>query len=172
MVRNKIKQIALGGILAAIAVVIMCMGGLIPFATYISPMLCCLTQLLVLRLCGKRVAWTWYFVVCLLSAFLCADKEAVTVFVILGYYPMIKSMIDQLKFRSILKIAYFNFSICIGFCFFARLIGINVATVDDSEFGIIGLGVILLLGNATFLLMDKLLSIMDRKLMRIWKNNG
>ena len=37
------KAMALGGVLGALALVIMCMGGLIPFATYVCPMLCTVT---------------------------------------------------------------------------------------------------------------------------------
>ena len=36
------SRIALGGVLAALAVVIMSLGGLIPIMTYVSPMLCAL----------------------------------------------------------------------------------------------------------------------------------
>ena len=40
MGRNGAKSVALGGVMAALAVVIMCMGGIIPLATYVCPMLC------------------------------------------------------------------------------------------------------------------------------------
>ena len=53
--RNNTKQIALGGVLAAVAVTIMSLGGLIPIATYVCPMLCCMTQFIVLRFCGRRL---------------------------------------------------------------------------------------------------------------------
>ena len=38
--KSSASVVALGGVLAALAVVIMSLGGLIPVATYISPMLC------------------------------------------------------------------------------------------------------------------------------------
>ena len=40
--RTPAANIALGGLLAALAVVIMGMGTLIPVATYVCPMVCCL----------------------------------------------------------------------------------------------------------------------------------
>ena len=58
--RNSAHKIALGGVLAALAVVIMTMGGLIPIATYVCPMACCLILFIVFQLCGSRVAWAWY----------------------------------------------------------------------------------------------------------------
>jgi uncharacterized membrane protein len=56
MRRSNIKAIALGGLLAALTVVIMCLGTIIPVATYLCPMLSCIVQFLVLRYCGKSVA--------------------------------------------------------------------------------------------------------------------
>ena len=44
------KKIALSGMLAALAMVIMCMGGLIPVATYVCPMLCCVILQMVAKL--------------------------------------------------------------------------------------------------------------------------
>ena len=60
-------SIALGGVLAALAVVIMGMGTLIPVATYACPMICMLLLHLVLKLCGRRIAWAWYGAVSILS---------------------------------------------------------------------------------------------------------
>ena len=59
MRNNEAKSIALGGVLAALAVVIMCMGGLIPVATYVCPTLCMIALCFVVQLCGKRIAWAW-----------------------------------------------------------------------------------------------------------------
>ena len=79
------RQIALGGVMAALAVTIMSMGGLIPVATYVCPMLCALLLQTVLVLCGRRVAWCWYAVVSVLAVLMGPDKEAALVFVFLGY---------------------------------------------------------------------------------------
>lgn len=78
---------ALGGVLAALAVVIMGMGTLIPVATYVCPMLCALLLQVVLKTCGVRVAWAWYGAVAILSLLLAPDKEAAAVFLFLGYTP-------------------------------------------------------------------------------------
>ena len=101
MARNPSKDIALGGVMAALAVVIMCLGGIIPVATYICPMLCALLLAAVLALTGKRIAWTWYAAVSMLSLLLGPDKEAAAVFVFLGYYPMLKALLER-KCRRVL----------------------------------------------------------------------
>ena len=61
---------ALGGVMAALAVVIMSMGTLIPIATYSCPVLCALLLQLVLKTCGSRIAWAWYGAVTILSLLL------------------------------------------------------------------------------------------------------
>ena len=83
--RKNSKQMALGGIFAALAVVIMNLGGLIPIATYVCPALCMVLLSLVHRACGGRVAWAWYGAVAILSLLLSPDKEASAVFAFLGY---------------------------------------------------------------------------------------
>ena len=75
--RTPAARIAFGGVLAALAVVIMSMGTLIPVATYVCPMLSALILQLVLKTCGQRIAWGWYGAVSLLSLLLAPDKEAI-----------------------------------------------------------------------------------------------
>lgn len=164
MKRNEIRKIALGGLLAAAAVTIMCLGGLIPVATYVCPMLCCLTQFVVLRFCGKRIGWTWFAVVSILSLLLGPDKEAAMVFLAIGYYPLIKPLLDKSKLRLILKLVFFNASVLAAYAVMAWLFGMWDVIAENMEFGLAGLIVILALGNLTFFLLDRLLVIMDRKL--------
>ena len=54
---------ALGGMMTAVAVVIMTLGSLIPVNTYICPVLCILLCRTVLDLCGKKIAWCFYMAV-------------------------------------------------------------------------------------------------------------
>lgn len=164
MRQNNTKRIALGGVLAALAVVIMGLGGFIPVATYICPMLCCITQFVVLRFCGKRIAWTWFAAVALLSAFIGPDKEAVFVFFAIGYYPILKPSFDRYKIGLLFKVLFFNTAILFAYFVMIHLFGMQDVAAENMEFGVIGLTVILLMGNLTFILMDKLLAIMSRKL--------
>ena len=82
MGRNSAKSVALGGVMAALAVVIMCMGGIIPVATYVCPMLCAMLLAVVLRLTGRRIAWAWYAAVAVLSLLLGPDKQRPRVYLI------------------------------------------------------------------------------------------
>ena len=82
--RTPASSVALGGVLAALAVVIMSLGTIIPVATYVCPMLCALLLQAVLKTCGVRIAWAWYGAVAILSLLLAPDKEAAAVFAFLG----------------------------------------------------------------------------------------
>ena len=164
MQSNYTKVIALGGVLAAVAVVIMCLGGLIPVATYACPMLCSLTQFVVFRFCGKRIAWTWFWVVSILSLLLGPDKEAVMVFLAVGYYPLIKGYFKKSRLGILWKFLYFNVSVFAVYGIMIYLMGMQEVAAENMELGMIGLVVVLLMGNITFFLLDKLLEIIARKL--------
>ena len=93
--RSPAFAVALGGMLAALAVVIMCLGGLIPIATYVCPIVCSMLLAVMLKLCGRRFAWAWYAVVGILSSLFSPDKEGAAVFLFLGYYPILKPVLDS-----------------------------------------------------------------------------
>ena len=165
MRKTNTKQIALGGLLAAVAVVIMCLGGMIPLATYVCPVLCILTQYIVLCCCGKRIAWTWYGVVSILSALMGPDKEAAFVFVLLGYYPMIKPVLEKSKLSLFWKLLLFNVAVVVLYEVVLKLLGLDAVAEETEELGVIGLVILLVLGNLVFFLVDRVLSMMERK----WK---
>ena len=86
MRRNSAKYIAMGGVFAALAVVIMCLGTIIPVATFVCPMACMVLLTVVYRLTGVRIAWAWYAAVSILSLLLGPDKEAASVSRLSSYY--------------------------------------------------------------------------------------
>ncbi|MGM9550491.1 MAG: hypothetical protein ACI3V5_11700 [Faecousia sp.] len=155
--RTSASAVALGGVLAALAVVIMSMGTIIPVATYICPMLCAVLLQVVLKTCGERIAWAWYGAVAVLSALLAPDKEAAAVFVFLGYYPIVKPRLDRLKFCWLWKGLLFNVSVLVMYWLLLRLFGLRQVTEDFAEMGAVMLVILLILGNVTFFLLDRLL---------------
>ena len=160
---NPASSIALGGILAALAVVIMSMGTLIPVATYTCPMLCAMILQLVRRTSGNRIAWAWYGTVTILSLLLAPDKEAAFIFLALGYYPIVKPKLDRLKGNWLWKLLYFNAVILITYWLLMHLLGFDQLVTEFSEMGFVMTVLLLILGNVTFFLLDKLL---ERKFKR------
>lgn len=157
MRNSKAKQMALGGIFAALAVVIMSLGGMIPSATFVCPMMCCLILQIVKKLCGDRVAWAWYGAVSILSLLMGPDKEAAAVFVFLGYYPIIKPIFDKSKLSLVWKVLYFNTVILVMYQLLIHLFGMAQLAAEWEELGFVMTAVMLLLGNVTFFLLDNVL---------------
>jgi hypothetical protein len=163
MKRNSAQKIALGGLMAALAIVIMCLGGLIPFATFVCPMLCCMITKVVLSMCGKRIAWAWYGAVAILSVLMAPDKEAAAVFVFLGYYPIVKPWMDKLKLSWLWKGLLFNCAILLMYWLLIHILGLSEIANDYEEAGTVITVVMLLLGNVTFFMLDL---VLGRRLMR------
>ena len=150
---------ALGGILAALAVVIMNLGGLIPVATYVCPLLCMVLLQMVLKACGSRMAWAWYGAVVILSLLMAPDKEAAAVFTGLGYYPIVKPSLDRAKGKWLWKLLLFNGVTLVMYWLLMNLFGMAQLAAEFSEMGTVLTIVTLLLGNVTFLLLDRLLGM-------------
>lgn len=152
--------------MAALAVVIMCMGTLIPAATFICPMACMVLQTVVMKKTGKRIAWAWYGAVGILSLLLAPDKEAAAVFVFLGYYPIIKPWVDRRRFAVVWKLVLFNVSILVMYWILIHLLGLQSVAEDFKELGTIMTVVTLVLGNVTLFLFDYNLTMIDKKTKR------
>lgn len=163
MRNSNAKVIALGGLLGAVALVILCLGGLIPLATYICPMLCAIVQYIVYRCCGRRIAWTWYVAVALLALLMGPDKEAALVFVMLGYYPMVKPFFEKSRLSVLWKLLLFNGAVLILYGLLLKLFGLDAVAAETEELGIIGLVILLVMGNAVFFLLDRLLTILQKR---------
>ena len=156
---NEARVIALGGVLAALAVVIMSLGGLIPVATYVCPMMCAILLAVVVKNCGNRIAWAWYGAVSVLGLLLGPDKEAAAVFLFIGFYPILKPKMDRLPVRWLWKALLFNLSILSMYWILMNLMGMEQLAGDFAEFGRIGLTVMLIMGNVIFFMLDKLLGM-------------
>ena len=147
----------MGGVFAALAVVIMSLGTIIPVATYVCPVACMLILQLVVRMTGIRMGWAWYGAVSILSLLLAPDKEAAAVFLALGYYPIVKPKLDSKKGKWIWKGLLFNGSILSLYWILLKLIGMERLVEEFSGMGFAMTAVLLLLGNVTFFLLDRLL---------------
>ena len=161
--RTPAGVVALGGVLAALAVVIMSMGTLIPVATYVCPMLCAILLQVVLKTCGSRIAWAWYGAVAVLSLLLAPDKEAAALFVFLGYYPIVKPRLDRARLSWLWKALLFNGATLLLYWLLMHLLGMAQLAAEFAEMGAAMTAVLLVLGNVTFFLLDRLLGICPKK---------
>lgn len=149
---------ALGGMMAALAVVIMTLGGAIPLNTFLCPVVCMMILRFVFATCGARVAWAWYGAVSILSLLMGPDKEAAAIFVALGYYPILKPRLDQVRGGMIFKLGFFNAVILAMYWVLLRILGMDQIASDYAQLGEAMTVVMLVLGNVTFLLLDLVLA--------------
>ena len=149
--------------MAALALVVMCLGGMIPLATYVCPMFCAVLLMVVLKLTGKRVAWAWYGAVSILSMLLGPDKEAAAVFVFLGYYPILKPWLDKRKLAILWKLVLFNTAILAMYAVLIHVFGLAEVAAEFEELGTVMTAVTLALGNATLFMMDALLTLLEKR---------
>lgn len=143
--------------MAALAVVIMCLGGLIPLATFICPLICMLILQFVAKLCGQRIGWAWYGAVALLSLLMGPDKEGAALFLFLGFYPLVKPRLDRLPLRWLWKAILFNGDILLMYTLLIHLFGMADLGDEFQQMGTVLLIITLVLGNVTFFLLDKIL---------------
>ena len=158
MRKSPAKQIAFGGVFAALALVIMNLGSLIPVATYVCPMLCMLILALVTKMCGNRIGWAWYGAVAILSCLMAPDKEAAAVFVFLGFYPILKPRFDKMRFPIIPKLVFFNVLILAMYWLLLKLLGMDQIAAEFAEMGKVLTAMMLGMGNLIFVLTDVALS--------------
>ena len=163
MRRNGAKNVALGGVMAALALVVMCLGGMIPLATYVCPMICAVLLMVVLKRVGSRVAWAWYGAVSILSILLGPDKEAAAVFVFLGYYPILKPWLDRRKLAILWKLMLFNAAIFAMYGVLIYVFGLADLAAEFQELGAVLTIVTLVLGNATLIMLDVLLTLLEKR---------
>ena len=91
------------------------------------------------------------------------DKEAAAVFIFIGYYPIVKPRLDAGKAKWLWKALLFNSSILAMYAMLLYLFGLEGVAEDFSGMGAAMTGVLLVLGNVTFFLLDKLLERRFRK---------
>ena len=147
----------MGGVFAALAVVIMSLGTVIPVATYVCPVACMLILRIVVRVTGSRMGWAWFGAVAVLSLLLAPDKEAAAVFACLGYYPILKPRLDRLGGSWLWKALFFNGSILALYWILLKVIGMERLLEEFSGIGMAMTVLLLVLGNVTFFLLDHLL---------------
>lgn len=154
------RRIAFGGMMTAVAVVIMSLGSLIPVNTYTCPVLCILLTRPVQQRCGKRIAWSYYMAAALLSLLLAPDREAALVYCFLGYYPLIRPWFQRIRpgwLCNTVKILYFTLSAAGVYGLMAMLFGLEAVFGEVDGLGLVFAGIAVVLWDVMLLMVDFLL---------------
>lgn len=108
--RARSSKVAFCGLMAALSVTLMLLGGLIPLATYISPLISGALLIPVMKEYGRRSALLCWLTVTILILLFGPDREAACMYLFVGYYPLLKPVfykIQQKPLRILAKLVYF-----------------------------------------------------------------
>ena len=161
-------NIAFGGMISALCIVLMFSVGFLPIMLYVFPMLCSSLMGILLETCGNKTSWTAFCTVSFISMLVCSEKEAVMMYIgFFGYYPMIRVYLERIKskaIRLISKLSLFNVSVVAIYAFLISLFGLSaLGFEEESAWFFI---VLLAVGNAIFLMYDKVIIIYVKLLCR------
>lgn len=160
---KKSRKMALTGMLCALAVVFMMLGGVIPLATFCCPALAGLMLIPVFVECGEKLSWCAYAAIAALSLILCPDKEAALLFAFIGYYPILRWRLDQLRsrlLRVIARLGVFNLAVVAMYALSILVLQMDQILNEYREMGLVLTVACLLIGNVTLLLYDRLIVVM------------
>ena len=157
--RTDTKKIALCGLTAALAVVILLMGFLFPFATYACPAAAACLILPIVYEYKEKTAFTLYAAICFLAFFIVPDKELTFMFVfVFGFYSVIKFSIDRKKSKAVkiaLKLAYINLALAITYGLLMIVFPMQSLMAEFDEYGKGFIIIFIALFNVVFLFFDK-----------------
>lgn len=152
------RKLALSGVFGALAAVLMLMGGILPLATYVAPALAGILIVPVAIEFGMKTGYVLYAAIGLVSLFIVPDKEMSLIFVFfLGFYPLLKAAIERIRSHTVqwaVKLAVFNTCIVGMYGIILFLFPIGAVVAEFESMGIPFAGLLLGLGNVTFVIYD------------------
>ena len=150
------SKCALGGIVAALSLVMMISVAIIPFLTYALPAAAGLLIVIIVMEIDKKWAFGVYCTVAILGMLLVPDKEvAVMYLAFFGYYPILKAVTESKLPATIgwmVKVASFVGTMVISYFLMIKFMGVTIDEVD--EIGIIAIPLLLGLGTFAFVIYD------------------
>lgn len=167
--KNTVK-IALGAMCIALSAAVMMSASIIPFLTYAIPALAGLFILFIQIECNNKWAFAVYFCTSVVCALVVPEKECVGMYIaLLGYYPILKTALDQLqKWLSILvKSVFFVVVIVAAYTVMMKFFGISAELLEES--GKYMIPILVVLGLVAFLLYDYAITVFDLAYRRKWQ---
>ena len=131
--------IAYSGMAAALSVVLLLTGSLIPIMTYVSPLAAGILLLPVMAEFGKKYAWICYLASALIVLLIGADREAAFFYLFFGYYPIIKWQLDRIRGKGLTllcKTALFAFSAAAMYSIMVFVLHMDAITAEFGEMGV------------------------------------
>ncbi len=158
---KKSTQVAIGGLSAAVCLLMMFMTGLVPFSSYVFPAMAGMVLIAVCTENGTKTALLVFAATSILALLIVPDRQSVMLFImLLGYYPMLKPKLEKLPFllSYALKFLLFNAVIIAFYYVMLYIFGVPDMLEGWGDFGKYTAYVVLGMVNFTFFMYDFLLS--------------
>ena len=169
---KKSLKVSIGGAVAALGLVLMFLTSLVPIGTYAFPTFAGILLVVIVIEIGYGYALSVFAATSLLSFLLITDKEAALVYVIfLGYYPIIKALIERIRSRAVqyvIKFALFN--ACMIGAFFIAVTLLSIPKESFTLFGVYLPWAFLIAGNVFFVMYDFCITRLVILYMRDWRH--
>lgn len=162
--KRRTKTLALCGVLAALAVALLFLGGALPFAAIACPVLASLVLIPVYAESGWKWGLAWYLTVALLGMLLAPDKEAAVLFVFFGYYPMLRKWFGRLRSKTLkwaVKLLYVNLAVAAAYALMIFVLRMEAVAQEYAQTQRILLIALLLLANLSFVIYDLLIGRLE-----------
>ncbi|MCR5611950.1 MAG: hypothetical protein K6F68_09020 [Clostridiales bacterium] len=138
--KNKALKVAFCGITAALGAGVMLAGGLFGVMTYAAPLIAALFLIPVDREFGGGAAMLAYLATAVVTALLSPDKELAFFYAFIGYYPVLKRLIDRLPLRLvrfIIKLVFFASSLAVMYLALIFLFKLPAVLGEIEESGLV-----------------------------------
>lgn len=169
--KNSAKT-ALGGMLAALSVVIMLLTAVIPYLTYALPAMSGVLLVLMVIEINKKWALCTYVTISILSFLILPDKEAAMMyFAFFGCYPIVKPVLETYLKNNILcwlaKAVFFNAAAVAAYMIIVNVFGMPLDEME--ELGKWAVPILLGMGNVMFVLYDICITSMVSLYLKKWQ---
>ena len=146
--------------MAALTVVILCLGGMIPLATFACAMLAMLCLIPAVCEYGAGTAVLLYAAASILVLLLGPDKEIALLYAFFGWYPALRSRLGGIPrpVRWLVKCGLFSAAMAVMYTLILRLFRLGAVVEEFAGYSTAMILGLLALGNVTFLAFDQALA--------------
>lgn len=163
---RKTSRVAFCGLMCALCLCSMLLVMLVPMADYACPALAGILLIVPVIEYNRRTALIAYIATAILSLIILPNKESAVIFTaFLGYYPILKHLIEQSKSTVMVwvwKLVSFNIALAVGYLAITFVFGWDIMLVSpelvNSTLGKVIPIVLPLLLNVAFIVYDKAIS--------------
>ena len=167
------SKCAIGGIVAALSLVLMISVAVIPFLTYALPAIAGALIIFIVVEIDKKWAFGVYATVAILGMILVPDKEVAVMYLALfGYYPIFKALIES-KFPIVIEwiIKVLSFVITMAGSYYLMMKFMGVTIDETEEWGVMAYPILLGMGTFAFILYDIALTKMISLYIMKWQKH-